>query len=73
MGGLMSSGHLIQFASLADWVDAEDRFLARAEANGRTTIESFRGWYCYSASEPGHVCSNWESVVLRTKAAVESL
>lgn len=71
--GIMCSGRICRYDSLAAGIDAIDRFLERAEAKGRTTIESFRSWYCYSDSEPGHVCRNWESVVLRTKAAVEAL
>jgi hypothetical protein len=65
--GLMSGGHLIRFGSLDEGIQAINDFLAKAESNGRTTIESFEGWYCASA------CTNWQSVVINTKAAVESL
>lgn len=65
--GLMSGGHLIKFSTLGDGITAIDTFLAKAERNGRTTIESFRGWYC--ASE----CTNWESTVINTKEKLEAL
>lgn len=69
----MYAGHLKSYPTLGAGLDAIEAFLVKAEAHGRDTIESFRGWYCYSASEPGHVCRNWEAVVLRTKAELESL
>jgi hypothetical protein len=65
--GLMSGGHLIYFDSLSAGLDAINNFLNRADHNNRTTIESFRGWYC--ASE----CSTWESTVIQTKETVENL
>lgn len=67
MGGLMSSGHLIQFASLADWINAEDRFLLRAATNGHDTIEKLNCWYVVPCS------TNWLKTVITTKQHVESL
>lgn len=69
----MKNGHIIRFQNLSEGLDAIEQFLANAENRGRTTIESFRGWYCYSASEPNHICKNWEEVVIKTKNEVESL
>jgi hypothetical protein len=73
--GIMKPGGGLQFyATAQEGLDAIHGFLERAETvRGRPTIESFRGWYCYSSSEPGHVCSNWEPVVLRIRAEVEAL
>lgn len=65
--GLMSRGSLISYPTLGEGLAAIEVFLAKAEANGRTTIESFRGWYCASA------CTNWESTVIKTKLKVEGL
>jgi hypothetical protein len=65
--GLKSHGSLIRYGTLEEGIGAIDSFLTKAEANGRTTIESFRGWYC--ASE----CVNWESTVINTKTQIESL
>ena len=48
-------------------------FLVKAESNGRTTIESFRGWSCYASYTENHVCPNWEPTVLRVKAELEAL
>jgi hypothetical protein len=72
--GLMKPGGGLQFFATADeGIAAIDAFLARAESRGRTTIESFRAWYCYSATGPEHICRNWEPVVLQVKAEVEAL
>lgn len=65
--GLMYDGHIIRYNSFTESIAAIDSFLQKADRNGRTTIESFRGWYC--ASE----CSTWESTVISTKEKLESL
>lgn len=65
--GLMAGGRLLRFDSLPAGIAAIDSFLAKAESNGRTTIESFRGWYCASA------CTTWEPTVIKTKLKLESL
>lgn len=65
--GLMAQGKLLSYSSLGDGIQAINNFLAKAETNGRTTIESFRGWYCASA------CTNWESTVIQTKDKLEAL
>ncbi len=57
----------IRYDSLEDGIKAIDTFLAKAERKGKTTVESFRGWYCQSA------CTNWESTVIRTKEKLEQL
>jgi len=73
--GIMKPGGGLQFyATAEEGIAAIHSFLQRAETlRGRPTIESFRGWYCYSASDPEHICRNWEPVVLRVKAELESL
>jgi hypothetical protein len=71
--GLMASGHLKSYDSLDSGIMAIEAFLAKAESNGRDTVESFRGWYCYQADTADHVCWNWEDVVIRIKNELESL
>lgn len=71
--GLMASGHLKSYPSLDSGILAIEAFLAKAESNGRDTVESFRGWYCYDAASADHICWNWESTVLSTKAQLEAL
>lgn len=66
-------GGLQFFATAEEGIAAIDAYLARRESQGRTTIESFRGFYCVNRNYPGNVCPNWESVVLKVKAEVESL
>jgi len=65
--GLMGKTGLQKFSNMGQGIQAIDSFLTKAENNGRTTVESFRGWYCQSA------CTNWESTVLKVKAQVEAL
>jgi hypothetical protein len=64
--GLMSKGQLIKFASQEEAIDYIHLFLDKAYNNGRTTIESMRGWYCASA------CTNWEPTVLKIKFQLEN-
>lgn len=66
-GIMCGSGVLCRYADLPTGIDAINRFLERAEARGRTTIESFRGWYCASA------CTTWEPTVIKVKLLVENL
>lgn len=63
----MSGGHLIHFESLGAGITAIETFLAKAEDNGRNTVESLNCWYVQPCS------ANWLDTVLRTKAAVEGL
>lgn len=65
--GLMSKEHLISYPTLVEGIQAISDFLERAERNGRTTVESFRGWYCASA------CTTWEPTVIKTKLLLEAL
>jgi hypothetical protein len=67
MGGLMSRGHLIPFNTLADWISAENAFLEKAYAEGKTTIESLNGWYVVPAS------NEWLNTVIQTKQTLENL
>lgn len=69
----MANGHLKSYSTLGDGIAAIETFLAQAEDYGRNTIESFAGWYCQDATQPGRVCPNWQPTVLRIKAEVESL
>lgn len=69
----MYAGHLKTYSTAGDGLNAIEAFLAKAESNGRDTIEEFRGWYCVNQAYPGNVCPNWEAVVLKTKLYVESL
>src|SRR3990167_10630835 len=81
--GLVSHGKLIQFSTLKEGIQAIDSFLRRADENNKSTIESFRTYktpdgkfhavYCYTDENPEHICWNWESTVLKTKAELESL
>lgn len=65
--GIMCGDTICRYPDLLAGIDAIDRFLERAEARGRTTIESFRGWYCASA------CTTWEPTVIKVKLLVENL
>jgi len=65
--GIMRGGHLERFESIEMGIQAINDFLEKAETSGRTTIESFKGWYCQSE------CTNWESTVIQTKEKVENL
>jgi hypothetical protein len=71
--GIMGGGGLRRFASLESGIQGISDLLAKYEANGRDTIEEFRGYYCVNRNYPGNVCPNWESTVLKIKAEVESL
>lgn len=66
-GIMCGSGVLCRYPDLPTGIDAIHRFLERAESKGRTTIESFRGWYCASA------CTTWEPTVIKVKLLVENL
>lgn len=72
--GLMRAGGGLQrFETAAGGIQAIDSFLSKAESRGRTTIESFRGWYCVNRNYPGNVCPNWEPTVLKVKNELEAL
>lgn len=71
--GLMYGGHLKTYSTAGDGLNAIEAFIAKAESNGRTTIESFAGWYCVDTSQPHNVCPNWQPTVLRIKAQLEAL
>lgn len=57
----------IRYNSYEEGIDAIIAFLSKAEAKGRTTIESFRGWYCQSA------CTTWYPTVIKIKTELENI
>lgn len=55
-----------RYASAEESIADIDRFLTKAYNNGRTTVESLRGWYCQSA------CTNWYPTVIKIKTLLET-
>jgi hypothetical protein len=66
-GIMAGKGHLAQYATLSDGIDAISSLLVRYEVRGKDTIEELNGYYVQPASQ------NWFNTVLKTKQLVENL
>lgn len=80
--GIMCSGHLCSYPSLAAGITAINDYLANRDAQGLDTVEKFRtqkigdkyrAIYCYEANSADHICWGWERTVIRVKTELENL